>query len=83
MNNPAIKLTAVVPASFQKQGICWLVLEHDAQDTGGWCLYGHISLDTPCEFDGWYETREQAESEALRQWGVGKDAWTDAPSLRR
>ena len=81
MNKSANKLSALIPSSFQKQGISWLILEHDDQDTGGWFLYGHISLDTPSKFDGWYETREKAESEALRQWGVDKDAWTEIPSL--
>lgn len=83
MNESAIRLTAAIPLTFQKQGIGWLVLEHDKQDTGGWFLFGHISLDTPSKFDGWYETREKAEDEALRQWGVSKDDWSDTPSLQR
>lgn len=83
MNQSSTRLIAAVPANFQEQGIAWLVLEHDDQDTGGWFLFGHISLDTPSKFDGWYETRDKAECEALRQWGVSRDAWTDTFPLRR
>ena len=81
MSESKNRLAAAIPATFQKQGVNWLVLELDAEDTGGWFLYGHTSLDTPSKLDGWYETREKAEGEALRQWGVGKDAWIDASCL--
>jgi hypothetical protein len=83
MSKATTRFFASIPAEFQKQGVACLVLDHDDQDTGGWFLYGHASFDTPSKFDGWYETREIAECEALRQWGVGKDAWSESPSLRR
>jgi len=68
------KFYAMVPRAFQKDGVHFLVLEHDSNETGGWFLFYHDTLSTPCLFDGWYETKEKALDEALGI-GVEKDAW--------
>lgn len=68
------KMAKVKPA-FQKQGIEWLVLEEDFENTGGVFLYLHTSLEKPCDFDLWYENLEQATNQANSIWGVTKTDW--------
>ncbi|MEI9963307.1 MAG: hypothetical protein WDM76_19985 [Limisphaerales bacterium] len=64
------KFVAEVSNDFRKQNIRWLILEEDKKDTGGWYLYLHSDINAACDFDSWYLTREEAEREALNQWGV-------------
>ena len=66
---------ASVPVTHQEQGVKFLVLEHDALDTGGWFLYLHASLEEGCLFDEWYENRSLAENSALLSWSVTSDMW--------
>ena len=70
-----MRRVAPVPKEFEKQGIRWVVIESDAEESGGVFIFLHSSLDQPCEFDDWYETMEIAETEALRGWGVGPNSW--------
>jgi hypothetical protein len=53
----------------------WLVLQFDEDDTGGWFLFQHGALVEPAKFDSWHETRDQAEAQAARQYGVLSQAW--------
>jgi hypothetical protein len=65
------EFVAEISNDFRKQNIRWLILEKDKEgDTHGWYLYAHSDINKACDFDSWYATREEAEHEALRQWGV-------------
>jgi segregation and condensation protein A len=65
------EFAAEISNDFRKQNIRWLILEKDKEgDTHGWYLYAHSDINKACDFDSWYATREEAEQEALRQWGV-------------
>lgn len=70
-----MRLVAHVPEERRENQIEWLVLEDDPADTLGFYLFYHHSLDEPCEFDSWYQTKELALSEAERQFGVTRDCW--------
>lgn len=69
------RFIAEVSPAYRAQEIRWLVLEHDTQDSGGWFLYGHRKLDEASEFDNWYQTRDEAEQDAVTQWGVPPTSW--------
>lgn len=69
------RATAQVPASFQKDGIQFLVLEFDT-DSDGWFLYGHTSLEAPAAFDLWNMSREDALEMAANDWGVAVTGWS-------
>ena len=68
------KMAKVKPA-FQEQGIEWLVLQEDSENTGGVFLYLHTSLENPCDYDLWYENLEQAINQANSLWGVRETDW--------
>lgn len=53
-----------VPKQFQKQGVRFLVLEEDKEDTKGWFLFGHRDLDEGSIFDSWHAKLEEAKMEA-------------------
>ena len=65
---------AEVPLGRRNDGICWLVLELDSR-SGGWLLFGHLSLKEASEFDSWHLTREEALEEAKNEWGVAVVDW--------
>jgi hypothetical protein len=66
---------AEVPAERQHQGIRWLILREDSQETGGWYLFAHSTLERACDFDSWHLTRGDAEREAAMCWGVLERNW--------
>ncbi len=66
---------AEIPEEFRADGIRWLVLDEDEQDTGGVFLYCHRSLQEESEYDGWHEDLAKAQLEAAREWGVLEEAW--------
>lgn len=70
-----MRLIAQIPEKSRDDGIEWLILEEDKEDTGGVFLYGHKSLDEESEFDSWHENIESAQREAEMQWGVNKVDW--------
>ena len=65
---------AEVPVARRDDGIRWLVLESDLS-SGGWFLFGHLSLEEASEFDSWHLTRDEALKEAEIQWGVDATDW--------
>jgi hypothetical protein len=69
------RLIAEVPSLRQAQGIRWLILEEDAEHTGGWYLYGHQDLNQGSDFDSWHLTRLEALQEAIQRWGVIETDW--------
>jgi hypothetical protein len=72
------RLVARISDEYQRDGIAWLVVEHDEADTKGFFLFLHKSLDEPSEFDEWYETDELAFASALESWGVKRSDWSGA-----
>ncbi len=75
MSNAILKLFAEIPEPFRQNGINWAVLEHDANDTGGFFLYLHESLNNEAVYDEWYESRQLAETSAMESWGIGSEDW--------
>lgn len=72
---PRNRFIAEVSSLRQTQGIRWLILEEDAEHTGGWYLYGHQDLDEGSDFDSWHLTRSEAQQEATSRWGVTEADW--------
>jgi hypothetical protein len=71
-----MRLVAHVNEQFRTAGIEWLVLESDPNDTKGYFVFYHQSLNAPCEFDSWHQTIDDAFAEAKTQYGVATDQWT-------
>jgi len=69
------RFVAEVPTLRRQQNIRWLVLEDDVDQTGGWYVYAHQSLDEGADFDSWHPTRGEAEREAATRWGVTAETW--------
>jgi len=70
--------SAPVPSERRDDGISWLVLERGPL-SGGWFLFMHEERGAPSRWDGWYLTKEEALSEAARQWGVAGCDWSPDP----
>lgn len=70
-----MRLIAQIPEASRQNGIEWLVLEEDREDTGGVYLYCHKLLTEESEYDSWHEDIEDAKTEAEAQWGVNKHDW--------
>lgn len=75
-----MRLIGRVPADFQSDGIVWIVLEDDPDDTGGVYLFGHRSPLDECEFDFWYEDFVAAKRHAENDWGVQEADWKEGTS---
>jgi len=73
--NSRNRFIAEVPSLRQANGIRWLILEEDVEQTGGWYLYGHQDLDEGSDFDSWHLTRAQALQEAITRWGITESDW--------
>jgi hypothetical protein len=56
-----------MPLAHQGEGIRWLILEDDVENTGGWYLYGHKDLDGGAIFDSWHPTRSEVLQEAANR----------------
>ena len=70
------KSTAQIPSSSQKDGVAFLVIEFD-NDSQGWYLYGHKSLDSAAEFEMWNMSEEDAKEMAAADYGVTSGDWSD------
>lgn len=70
-----MKFVAEVPASFRRDGIAWLVLWRDDNDTGGWFLDKHTDPMIASTFDSFYLSEEDARAEAREDWGVTAEIW--------
>lgn len=70
-----VKLLAEIPSPYRRDGLRWVVLESDPDDTGGTFLYFHESPESEAVFDEWYETLPQAKASAEERWGIGEAAW--------
>jgi len=66
---------AKVPIEFQRNGIKVVVLEYDSEDTKGYFLYLHETLEEEATFDEWYETIDIAVKAAKIHWGIAPKDW--------
>jgi hypothetical protein len=73
---------AAIPAESHREGISWLVIEHDPADTGGYFLLEHEGPSGPCKYDSWHETLDVAHKQAQWRWGVTPDQWQQIGSTR-
>jgi hypothetical protein len=72
-----MRLVAGVPAEFQRDGIRFLSLVHDVDETDGWYLMMHEAQDDDSKFDSWHEAEADAREEALEDWGVTPGMWVE------
>lgn len=70
-----MKLVAEIPKGNTEDNIKYLVIESDENDTKGYFLFFHKSLDTPCEADLWFVDIEGAKRQAKFNYGVEFDDW--------
>lgn len=73
MNN--MKLKAKIPEEMVDDNIRYLIIESDENDTNGFFLFMHQSLDEPCEGDLWFADIEEAKQQAKINYGVNFDEW--------
>jgi hypothetical protein len=66
-----------IPFGRQENGIEWIVIQEDCQETGGVYLFLHSDLELPSMYDEWYEDLEQAQNATLRKWGIDKSEWAN------
>jgi len=70
-----MKLIAEIPKDNIEDDIKYLVIESDENDTKGYFLFFHKSLDTPCEADLWFVDIEGAKRQATFNYGINPDDW--------
>lgn len=71
-----MKLIAKIPSDYIKDEIRYLVIQSDEEDTRGFFLFFHCSLDSPCEADLWFPDVESAKKQASFNYGIETDNWT-------
>lgn len=54
-------------------GVRWLVIESDEDDTNGYFIYYHVSNTTA--YDTWHKTIEEAFEAAETQYGIVRTEW--------
>lgn len=70
-----MKLTAKVTEESIADGIRYLVIEQDEEDTKGFFLFMHRSLEEPCDADLWFAELEGAKRQAKVNYGIELDDW--------
>lgn len=70
-----MKLIAKIPKNGIEDDIKYLVIESDENDTKGYFLFFHKSLDIPCEADLWFPDIEGAKRQATFNYGVNSNDW--------
>jgi hypothetical protein len=71
----AVRLVADIKSEFQDDNIKYLVLEEDTLGSGGYFIFLHERLDTPCLYDYWFKTIEEAKSAAFEVWRILECDW--------
>ncbi|WP_018630616.1 hypothetical protein [Niabella aurantiaca] len=69
-----MKLKSVVPA-IGEDGVKWLIIESDENDTSGFFLYYY--MDDHAAYDTWHKTLEDAYEAAYMQYGVVRENWEE------
>ncbi|RYY47077.1 MAG: hypothetical protein EOO06_13170 [Chitinophagaceae bacterium] len=70
-----MKLKAEIPEEMIDDEIRYLVIQSDEDDTKGFFLFMHSSLDEPCDADLWFADVEAAKRQAEINYGVAFDDW--------
>ena len=70
-----MKLIAEIPKEYIEDDVKYLVIESDENDTKGFFLFFHKSLDKPCEADLWFVDIEGAKRQAKFNYGIKPDDW--------
>ncbi|MBL7914758.1 MAG: hypothetical protein JNL49_06895 [Bacteroidia bacterium] len=70
-----MKLIAEIHKGNIEDDIKYLVIESDENDTKGYYLFFHKSLDAPCEADLWFVDIEGAKRQAKLNYGINQDDW--------
>lgn len=66
---------AKIKPEFQEGEIYWVVIEGDSEESGGVFLFLHKNIDTPCLYDEWHLSLQEAEKKALQTWGISEVDW--------
>ena len=53
--------------------INYLVIEEN--EPGSFFLYHHESLNTPCLYDDWFQSLEEAMTYVSEAWGIREETW--------
>lgn len=69
-----MKLRANVPV-ISDDGVKWLVIESDEDDTNGFFVYYHIDESTA--YDTWHKTIADAFEASEMQYGISKENWEE------
>lgn len=72
-----MKKYALIPNEFVSDDIKCLVIEDDPFDSGGFFLFHHKSLDSPCIFDDWFKDAETAYEVAKEDFGINECDWKE------
>ena len=70
-----MKFIAQILEDHQTDEIKWLIIESDENETNGFFLYYHKSLDLPSEYDNWFENIEYAYKMAEQDYRIKKEDW--------
>lgn len=70
-----MKLVAKIPRYSIEDDIEYLVIESDEEDTKGYFLFLHRTLDSPAEADMWFPSVESAKKQATFNYGIKPDDW--------
>lgn len=74
LNN--MKLVAKIPLEKKEDEINYLIIQSDEEDTKGFFLFYHRSLNSPSEADLWFPDLESAKKQATFNYGIKADNWT-------
>jgi hypothetical protein len=66
---------AEIPAHARRDGLLWLVIERDPDNSNAYFLFEQETLSGPCKYDTWHETFEAAQRQAQWRWGVAPEQW--------
>ncbi|HMH20150.1 MAG TPA: hypothetical protein VK563_00170 [Puia sp.] len=68
-----MKLKALIQN--QNDGVKWLIIESDENDTKGYFLYYHV--DDNNAYDTWHKSIDDAYDAASQQYGIRKENWQE------
>lgn len=71
-----MKLFAKIP-EYSDDGIKFLIIESAQNNTGGYYLFFHRSLEEPCEADLWFPDIDSAKNQAKFNYEINFDEWKD------
>ena len=70
-----MKLVARIPEDKIEDDVRYLIIESDENDSKGFFLFCHKSLDLPCDADLWFADIEGAKRQATFNYDVQSEDW--------